>query len=122
MFHVLAFFVGAKYLTLIAKIFYIGVAISFLVAIGLMWGGFVTMFFYFYGIADTLIINVFSSSNSDYVNYVFGFLNCIGFVDAFNNTKEVWLSSLSFLAGRIMFSQSINLYKMYLHMITPLLT
>lgn len=119
------FWEGVKFLWNIARRgAYIGVVTLFYSSLLLMFGSYVTMFFYFYGITQD-IINYLSSpasSGSVYVSQIFGFLNCVGFIPALNDAKPVLFSALGFLFGRIAYNISLRSMKYFLEAVTPLLT
>jgi len=98
---------------------------SFWVAIAGMWTSFVTAFGYFYDKIN-LFLNLYMSgsggTSDSLISKMFGVLHCIGFVDAFNNTKAVFISAITFLLARILFTVTLSSYKYYINSIKPLVT
>lgn len=97
---------------------------SFFVAIVGMWTSFATAFLYIYNVINELFVFVSlggSSSGSSLVEKMFGILNCIGFLNAYENAKPVFISSLLFLFGRILFNVTLKSYRYFLDSIKPLI-
>ena len=123
--YILAWLVGDIAFSFVKKGVYIALITAFLIAVIGMWGSFVVMFFYFFNIMQDFLNALGGSGlggSGVYVSKFFGLLNCIGFIDAFNNTKAVWLSSITFLFSRILFGMTIRAYSLFLSALTPLLT
>ena len=98
---------------------------SFWLAISTMWTSFVTAFLYFYNKTQD-VLNMLSSgvstgvSSSNLLEKMFGFLHCIGVLDAFRDAEPVLLSAISFLFGRILFIVTLKSYRYFIDSIKPL--
>ena len=115
---IVEFFGGA----LIKKIIHITLVVTAVLSIVAMWASFVIAFIYFYNAVDDFIVLLGGSSNvTSSVSKFYGLLNCIGVLDAFNNTKSVWVSGLTFIFSRILFIQTIRAYSVFLSLIRPLI-
>ena len=118
-----AAFVGEAFFGFIKKGIYIALITAFLIAVVGMWGSFTVMFFYFFDIMQTFLNSIGGSTSSNpTINSFYGLLQCIGLLDAFNDTKSVWLSSIGFLFSRILFGMTIRAYSLFMSALTPLLT
>jgi hypothetical protein len=97
---------------------------SFYLSIAAMWASFVTAFLYFYDVI-TQLLNTFGGTgigaSADLVQKMYGLLNCIGLIDAFNSTKSVIVSSIMFLLGRILAGVTIKASKYFLDSLNPLI-
>ena len=117
-------YVAELILVYIRKIAYALLLASFYLAILTMWTSFVTAFLYFYDVIS-LALETFggngSGSSASLVQKMYGILNCIGFIDAFNSTKSVIVSSIMFLLGRILFSVTLTASRYFLDGIKPLI-
>lgn len=96
---------------------------SFWLAIAGMWTSFVTAFLFFYDKLNIFLNTVSSGgagASSDYISMMFGVLNCIGFISAYNDTKAVFISAITFLFARILFSVTLKAYYYYIDSAKPL--
>ncbi|MDD3855271.1 hypothetical protein [Sulfurimonas sp.] len=111
--------IGALYFK---KMIYIALITTYFLALGGMMVSFSIAFFYFYDQVQNVLNMISSGSISSSVPKFLGLLNCIGFTQAFNDTKSVWLSGITFIMSRIMFSYAFRVYHMFLILLQPLLT
>lgn len=98
-------------------------AILTIFAVGVFAGysSLVVSFFYFYELIQALLDMLSSTGGSATVEQFFGLLNCIGFTPAFNETKVVWLSGLTFIVSRIAIIYTLKAYESLLNAIAPLI-
>ena len=92
-----------------------------------MWSSFAIAFIYFINHVQILLdmVTSFGSSSSSGSNILckfIGVLEILGFYDAFYDSKSVWLSGLTFIAGRILMIQTISAYLSLIALLKPLLT
>lgn len=106
----------------IRKIAYLLLLVSFWLAITTMWASFVTAFSYFYNKTQD-VLNMISSGgsgSSDLLDKMFGFLHCIGVLDAFRDSEPVILSAITFLFGRILFNVTLKSWQFFIDSVKPL--
>ncbi|EQB39630.1 hypothetical protein M947_06450 [Sulfurimonas hongkongensis] len=94
--------------------------VFFLTLITALMGSFVTAFFVFYNLINTFIAHLSSSSNGDFVSKMFGLMSCIGFIQAFNSVKSIFISAVLFLLWRIVFAQFLRVYYLIIQAVKPL--
>jgi len=63
-----------------------------------------------------------SSSNSDMMGAFFQLMSCIGIIDAFNATKLMFFSSVTFLLIRLLYLQIISILLIFHRFMTPLIS
>jgi hypothetical protein len=124
---IIAYIFGEFATVYLKKLIYIALITSAIIAILAMWGSFVVAFFFVIDNTQNLI-NIITSGSvgggapSDILCKLIGILNILGFYEAIDNTKGIWLSGLTFIAGRLLFNQTIKAYLSLLSLLQPLLT
>jgi len=110
-----------KYARMAAYAFFLS---SFWLAVFTMWSSFVTAFLFFYDKVNVLLNSSSGAgvAHSDYISMMFGVLNCIGFTAAYNETKPVFISAITFLLARILFSVTLKSYNYVINSIKPLVS
>lgn len=63
-----------------------------------------------------------TASSNDSLGVFFQLLSCVGFIDAFNATKIMFFSSVSFLLLRYLYLQTVSIILILHRFMTPLLT
>jgi len=108
---------------LYAIVYYVLLAIVVAVILA-MWAGFFAGIFYFYDLIQSFLNLITGSgiSGSDLLSKFYSLLGHIGFTSAFNDTKTIFISAISFLLGRILFTVTINTYMLFMRLISPLLS
>lgn len=102
-----------KYAYALSLTFFITVITSMMVS-------FVASFFIFYNLINNFLIHLGSSASGSLVDKMFGLMSCIGFTQAFNDTKSLLISGALFLLWRIVFSQIIRAYYLIIQAVKPL--
>ena len=84
-----------------------------------MWASFFAGFFYFYDLLQTFLNNITGSGVAvdSVMSKVYGIMNCIGLTSAFNDSKLIIISGLSFLVSRIAYASILGFYQKILTMI-----
>ena len=118
---VLGYIIGKFGLDFLLRAIYLGLLGLYYFAIVAMWGSFVVAFSYFFNEVQSTLDMITLGSSDSTVSHFYGLLSCVGFIDALNNTKPIWLSGLAFIFSRVMYSGTINAYTLLLRSITPLL-
>jgi hypothetical protein len=106
----------------VRKIAYLLLLSSFWLAISTMWASFVTAFLYFYNKTQDVLnmIGTSGSGYSDLLDKMFGFLHCIGVLDAFRDSEPVILSAITFLFARILFNVTLKSWRYFIDSVKPL--
>jgi hypothetical protein len=111
--------IGKELVIDLAIYFVIGLYIASIVTAGVsIYNAFMYFFTHMQDFIDLVSGN--SSGVSSSVSKLFGLLNCIGFVDAFNGTKAVWLSGITFLFSAILFKTTHKIFNSLLNMLAVL--
>lgn len=118
---VLGFFLDKIGLGFILKFIYYGLLVMYYTAIIGMWISFVVAFSYFFNQVQATLDMINLGSSNETVSKFYGLLHCIGFLDALNDSKSVWLSGLAFIFSRILYTVSISTYTLFMRSLTPLL-
>lgn len=103
----------------IRKFAYVAFLIPFWLAVAGMWTSAVTAFLYFYHLTNDLLQYVGGSPDASLAKF-YGLLNCIGAVDAFNDTFPVFSSGLVFYFSSILFKMTLISYKYYIDSVKTL--
>ena len=119
--YVLSLIVGKLSSAFLKKVIYITLMTVFYVSMVAMWSSFAIAFFYFLEKIQFLLSMLSYSGSDTTVLKFFGLLHCIGIIDAFNETKSVWLSGITFIVARIMYIQTTKAYAVMLSALGTLL-
>lgn len=119
---VLSYLFGEIGVMYFKKAIYIALITAYFLAIIGIWGSLVVAFFYVLDQVQVLLNLISTGTGSTSVDKFFGLLNCMGLISAFNDTKGLWLSGLTFVFARILASKTILAYRLYLDALKPLLT
>ncbi|MDD2790037.1 MAG: hypothetical protein PHU40_05155 [Sulfurimonas sp.] len=100
-----------------------GIAIIFFITILLaMMASFVTSFILFYNLITHMIEFQNSASFGGTVCQLYGLLSCIGFIQAFDDTKSLIISGVLFLLWRIVFAHFLRAYYLVIQAVRPLVS
>jgi hypothetical protein len=85
----------------------------------LMWSTFFAAIFYFYDLLQSFMdkLTGVGVSPDTAMAKVFGIMNCIGLTSAFNDTKFIIISGLTFLVSRIAYANMLSFYQKILSML-----
>jgi len=81
---------------------------------------FVASFFIFYDLINTFINHFSSTSTDPTILKMFGLMDCLGLIQAFNDTKSLLISSVLFLLFRIGFASFLKYYYLAISVAKPL--
>ncbi len=84
-----------------------------LVAFVAIFGFFISLVIDFYNAVSNFIVLLSTGSSDTVVSKIFGFLNCIGFTDAFYGALPLITSSLVALFSSIFYTLSLRFYKYF---------
>lgn len=97
----------------------LSVTFFFTLVIG-MFSSFVASFFVFYNLINNFIAHLNSGASGEMVSKMYGLMNCVGLIQAFDNTKSILLGGALFLLWRILFGQVIRAYQLIINAVKPL--
>jgi len=103
------------------KFLYASKLLFFFTLVSAMITSFIASFVIFYNLIQQFFNFVTHPSTGTMLDKVFGLMNCMGIVPAFNDNKAILISALLFLLYRILYIQFLKVYALVADIIKPLI-